>query len=127
MIGPHSAHPALGQDITPSYAKSHPYSTGLNNSELCYPDVQQASVIPTTTTATTWVVSRFPCCARFPCVHAVATTPAQQLQDVSSFLRSFPQPYQPSPRVRSDRPVQRPFRGLLGVHSRYGLYTRWFT
>ena len=60
MIGPHSAHPALGQDITPSYAKSHPYSTRLNNSELCYPGVQQASVIPTTTTATTWVASRFP-------------------------------------------------------------------
>ena len=54
------SHPALGQDITPSYAKSPPYSTRLNNSELCYPGVQQASVIPTTTTATTWVVSRFP-------------------------------------------------------------------
>ena len=32
----------------------------------------------------------FPCCVRFPCVHAVATTPAQQL---GALLRSFP----PSP------------------------------
>src|SRR5258705_4513237 len=35
-----------------------------------------------------------PCCVRFPCVHAVATTPAQRL---GALLRSFTQPYQPSP------------------------------
>ena len=36
---------------------------------------------------------------------------------------SFTQSYQPSPRWRPGRPVQRPFRGLLSVHSRYGLHT----
>src|ERR1700736_665525 len=34
------------------------------------------------------------------------------------------QPYQPSPKGSSGRPAHRPFRGLLGVHSRYGLHTR---
>ena len=40
-------------------------------------------------------------------------------------LRSFPQPYQPSPKWSSGRPARCPFRGLLSVHSRYGLHTRW--
>ena len=40
-------------------------------------------------------------------------------------LRSFLQPYQPSPEWLPGRPVQCPFRGLLSVHSRYGLHTRW--
>src|SRR5271167_3704486 len=42
-------------------------------------------------------------------------------------LRSFTQPYQPSPKGLSGRPAHRPFRGLLGVHSRYGLHTRAVT
>src|SRR4029450_11014571 len=43
-------------------------------------------------------------------------------------LRSaFPQPYQPSPKGLSGRPAHCPFRGLLGVHSRYGLHTRAVT
>src|SRR2546427_4008146 len=63
----------------------------------------------------------FPCCVRFPCVHAVATTPAQRL---SALLCSPTQPCQPSPIWLSGRPAHRPFRGLLGVHSRYGLHTR---
>ena len=61
-----------------------------------------------------------PCCVRFPCVHAVATTPAQRL---GVLLRSFTLPYQPSPITLSGRPAHCPFRGLLGVHSRYGLHT----
>src|SRR6202790_1239222 len=65
-----------------------------------------------------------PCCVRFPCVHAVATTPAQRL-GVS--LCSFTHPYQPSPKGLSGRPAHRPFRGLLGVYSRYGLHTRAVT
>src|ERR1700720_1938443 len=65
-----------------------------------------------------------PCCVRFPCVHAVATTPAQRL---GVLLRSFTQPCQPSPKGLSGRPAHRPFRGLLGVHSRYGLHTRAVT
>ena len=39
----------------------------------------------------------------------------------------FAQPCQPSPIWRSGRPAHRPFRGLLGVHSRYGLHTRAVT
>jgi hypothetical protein len=39
-------------------------------------------------------------------------------------FRSFSQPYQPSPKTLSGRPAHRHFRDLLGVHSRYGLYTR---
>ena len=42
-------------------------------------------------------------------------------------LRSFTQPCQPSPKGSSGRPAHRPFRGLLGVHSRYGLHTRAVT
>src|SRR5271163_1837881 len=37
------------------------------------------------------------------------------------------QPYQPSPKGSSGRPAHCPFRGLLGVHSRYGLHTRAVT
>src|SRR5258705_13362880 len=37
----------------------------------------------------------FPCFVRFPCVHAVATTPAQRL---GVLLRSVTQTYQPSPK-----------------------------
>ena len=66
----------------------------------------------------------FPCCVRFPCAHAVANTPAQRL---SALLCSLTQPYQPSPIWQSGRPAHRPFRGLLGVHSRYGLHTRAVT
>src|ERR1700686_4972513 len=33
------------------------------------------------------------------------------------------QPYQPSPKGLSGRPAHCPFRGLLSVHSRYGLHT----
>ena len=36
-------------------------------------------------------------------------------------------PYQPSPKPLSGRPANRPFRGLLGVHSRCGLHTRTVT
>ena len=51
-------------------------------------------------------------------------TPAQRL---GVLLRSFTQPCQPSPKGSSGRPAHRPFRGLLGVHSRYGLHTRAVT
>src|SRR5712672_3154033 len=37
------------------------------------------------------------------------------------------QPYQPSSKGSSGRPAHCPFRGLLGVHSRYGLHTRAVT
>ena len=56
--------------------------------------------------------------------HAVATTPAQRLG--VCFAHSI-QPYQPSPKGLSGRPAHRPFRGLLGVHSRCGPHTRAVT
>src|SRR5271170_4968095 len=49
----------------------------------------------------------FPCCARFPCVRAAATTPVQRLGVVVAHLA---QPYQPSPKTSSGRPAHRPFR-----------------
>jgi hypothetical protein len=42
---------------------------------------------------------------------------------VGCLVCSLPQPCQPSPIWLSGRPTRRPFRGLLGVHSRYGLHT----
>src|SRR5580700_7548989 len=65
----------------------------------------------------------FPCCARFPCVHAAATTPVQRL----GVLVAHTQRCQPSPEGSPGRPAHRPFRGLLGVHSRCGLHTRAVT
>jgi len=66
----------------------------------------------------------FPCCVRFPlctcCRHYPGTA-------TGCSICSLPQSYQPSPIRVSGRPVHRPFRGLLGVHSRYGLHTRTVT
>src|SRR5271154_3081619 len=66
----------------------------------------------------------FPCCARFPCVRAAASTPVQRLGVVFDHLT---QPYQPSPKLQSGRPTHRPFRGLRGVHLRCGPHTRAVT
>jgi hypothetical protein len=57
-------------------------------------------------------------------VHAAATTPVQRTAVV--FAR-VTHPYQPSPIPLSGRSAHRPFRGLLGVHSRCGLHTRAVT
>src|SRR5271165_2777879 len=65
-----------------------------------------------------------PCCVRFPCVHAVTTTPAQRL---GVRLRSFTPAVSTFPDNPVGRPAHCPFRGLLGVHSRYGLHTRAVT
>jgi hypothetical protein len=51
-----------------------------------------------------------PCCR--PCPRAAAGLTISLTQT---------QPYQPSPKGLSGRPAHRPFRALLGVHSRYGL------
>jgi hypothetical protein len=53
-----------------------------------------------------------------------ATTSPQRL---GVLLLYFAQPYQPSPKRSSGRPAHCPFRGLLGVHSRYGLHARAVT
>src|SRR5882724_11593450 len=54
-------------------------------------------------------------------------SPLSRRSDWAYLLRSFTQPYQPSPKGLSGRPAHRPFRGLLGVDSRYGLHTRAVT
>src|SRR5207249_7722876 len=53
--------------------------------------------------------------------------PLPRRSDQVSYFRSFTLPYQPSPKTLSGRPAHRPFRGLLGVHSRCGLHTRAVT
>src|SRR5215471_353811 len=55
---------------------------------------------------------------------AAATTPVQRL---GVFLAHLTPPCQPSPEGLPGRPAHRPFRGLLGVHSRCGLHTRAVT
>jgi hypothetical protein len=66
----------------------------------------------------------FPCCVCLPCVHAVATTPAQRRTvlpcSIHSVVSAFPERVVGSACASS-------FRGLLGVHSRYGLHTRAVT
>ena len=73
----------------------------------------------------------FPCCVRFPCVRAAASTPVQRLGVVFADLA---QPYQPSPKLQSGRPAHRPFRRLARrslelrpAHSRRHLYVTSYT
>jgi len=50
--------------------------------------------------------------------------PLPRRSDWAWLLRSSTQSCQPSPVWQPGRPAHRPFRGLLGVHSRCGLHTR---
>src|SRR5580704_739054 len=54
-------------------------------------------------------------------------SPLPRRSDWAYCFAHFTQPCQPSPIWQSGRPAHRPFRGLLGVHSRYGLHTRAVT
>src|SRR5262245_11977952 len=54
-------------------------------------------------------------------------SPLPRRSDCGPCFAHSPQPCQPSPIWRSGRPAHRPFRGLLGVHSRYVLHTRAVT
>src|SRR5580704_2352842 len=54
-------------------------------------------------------------------------SPLPRRSSWASCFAHFTQPCQPSPKGLSGRPAHRPFRGLLGVHSRYGLHTRAVT
>ena len=54
-------------------------------------------------------------------------SPLPRRSDWAYCFARFTQPYQPSPIWQSGRPAHCPFRGLLGVHSRYGLHTRAVT
>jgi hypothetical protein len=51
-------------------------------------------------------------------------SPLPRHSDGRYYLAHSVPSYQPSPIGLSGRPVHRPFRGLLSVHSRYGLHTR---
>jgi len=66
--------------------------------------------------------------SRVACVFLVyMLSPLPRHSDWGCCFAHFPQSCQPSPKWRSGRPVQRPFRGLLSVYSRYGLHTRQVT
>ena len=54
-------------------------------------------------------------------------SPLPRRSDWAYCITQFAQPCQPSPIWQSGRPAHCPFRGLLGVHSRYGLHTRAVT
>jgi len=54
-------------------------------------------------------------------------SPLPRRSDWERCFAQIPQPCQPSPIWQSGRPTHRLFRGLLGVHSRYGLHTRAVT
>src|SRR5580692_746806 len=54
-------------------------------------------------------------------------SPIPRHSDGAYHFAQFAQSCQPSLIWLSGRPVHRPFRGLLGVHSRYGLHTRAVT
>src|SRR6202795_5213120 len=54
-------------------------------------------------------------------------SPLPRHSDWAYCFAHFTLPYQPSPITLSGRPAHCPFRGLLGVHSRYGLHTRAVT
>src|SRR5467141_3764617 len=88
----------------------HPEAPGLSltGSRLIIPDHALGSPVLRTLSLCT-------CCRHYPGAAA------------GRIIRSFTPPYQPSPKGSSGRPAQRPFRGLLGVHSRYGLHTRAVT
>ncbi len=49
------------------------------------------------------------------------------MQRLGVLVAHLTQPCQPSPEGSPGRPAHRPFRGLLGVHSRCGLHTRAVT
>src|ERR1700722_12973297 len=112
----------LSSTEVPSLHQSYPVSAVLRTSpppHSARPVPHGRPVGPVISDLTTlW---GFPCCARFPCVRAAASTPVQRLGVVFAHLT---QPYQPSPKLQSGRSAHRPFRGLLGVHSRCGPHTR---
>ena len=65
--------------------------------------------------------------SRVACAFLVYMLPPLPRRSGWAYSCSLTQPYQPSPKWQSGRPAHCPFRGLLGVHSRYGLHTRAVT
>src|ERR1035437_67848 len=72
----------LSRTEVPSLHRSYPASAVLRTS----PPPQGAQSVPRGRPVGLPTPWGFPCCVRFPCVHAVATTPAQRL---GVLLRSF--------------------------------------
>src|SRR5277367_5564938 len=91
----------LGTEV-PSLRRSYPVSSVLRTSpppHSARPVPHGRPVGPVISDLTTlW---GFPCCVRFPCVRAAASTPVQRLGVVFAHLT---QPYQPSPKLQSGRP-----------------------
>ena len=101
--------PSTGITRLPRYYKPlrHPTAPGLSLAGVRLVIADHATGLPVLRALTLCT-----CCHHYP---GAAT---------GNTRRSISQPYQPSPKGLSGRPAHRPFRGLLGVHSRYGLYTR---
>ncbi len=91
-------------------------------SEIRHPIAPRPTVTGPRLVVTT--LSGFPCCARSPPCTCHRHYPGTA---TGCAFRSLPQPFLPSPHGLTGRPVHRPFRGLLSVHSRYGLHTRQVT
>jgi len=101
--------PSIGITRLPRYYEPlrHPTAPGLSLAGVRLAIADHATGLPVLHTLTLCT-----CCRHYP---GAAT---------GVVLRSTPQPYQPSPKGSSGRPARCPFRGLLSVHSRYGLHTR---
>jgi hypothetical protein len=66
--------------------------------------------------------------SRVACVSLVyMLSPIPRCSNWDRHLLKFPQSYQLSPLRDTGQPAHCPFRGLLGVHSRYGLHTHTVT
>ena len=102
--------PSTGVTRLPRYCEPlrHPKAPGLSLAgvRLVIPDLALGPPVLRTLSLCT-------CCRHYPGAAAGWTSVAQ--------------PCQPSPKGSSGRPAHCPFRGLLGVHSRYGLHTRAVT
>src|SRR5260370_651938 len=107
-------HPALGQDFALARATLPALPGFRGTTNLSATPGRPACPSRASGWSSLATPRGFPCCVRFPCVHATATTPAQRL----AYSCSLTQPYQPSPKGSSGRPAHCPFRRLLGVHSR---------
>src|SRR5437899_1318398 len=89
----------------------HPRAPGLSLTGFQLVIADHASGLPVLR-----ALSLCTCCRQYPGTAIGRTTSLNS-----------PESCQPSPIWQSGRPVHCPFRGLLGVHSRYGLHTRAVT
>ena len=101
--------PSTGITRLPRYYKPlrHPTAPGLSLTGVRFAIADHAAGLPVLRALTLCT-----CCHHYP---GAAT---------GNTLRSFSQPYQSSPEWLPGRPARCRFRGLLSVHSHYGLHTR---